>query len=145
MSRSETVVAYGLTMISIRFFGAPRGPQRGPRAGRRSGVEARQLGRRRRRLTAAIAQPRRSPSTGGLEADDAAVGDLADHARVDQQVDVADDLREGQERLGDRDVAPQLLGELVGGPRLLGDQAVELLGAALVQREPLVDQRRRGR
>ena len=42
---------------------------------------------------------------------------------VDQQVDVPDHLRKGQEGLGDGDVAPQLLGELVGGPRPLRDQA----------------------
>ena len=54
---------------------------------------------------------------------------------------MADHLREGQERLGDRDVAPQRLGHLVRRPRLLGDQPVDLLGAALVHREALVDQR----
>ena len=50
---------------------------------------------------------------------------------VDQQVDVADHLREGEEGLGDGDVAPELLGELVGGARPLGDQAAQLLLAPL--------------
>jgi hypothetical protein len=54
---------------------------------------------------------------------------------------VPDHLGEGQECLGDGDVSPDRLGELVPGPRLLGDQGVELLGATLIHREALVDQR----
>ena len=55
------------------------------------------------------------PRLGGLEAHDLAVlVDLAHAAVVHQQVDVADHLGERQERLGDRDVPPQRLGELVG-------------------------------
>src|SRR5688572_28312485 len=39
----------------------------------------------------------------------------------DQQVEVADHLREGQEGLGDGDVAPELLGDLIRGPGAVGD------------------------
>ena len=53
---------------------------------------------------------------------------------------MAEDLDERQVGLGHGDVAPQRLGELVGGARPFGDQAVELVGAAAVQREALVDQ-----
>ena len=58
---------------------------------------------------------------------------------VDQQVDVADHLGQRQERLGHRDVAPQLLGKLVAGARPLGDQLVDLLGAPARVSEALVD------
>ena len=58
-----------------------------------------------------------------------------------QQVDVPEHLRQRQVGLRDGDVSPQLLGDLVGGARLRGDQAADLLGAARVQAEALVDQR----
>ena len=49
---------------------------------------------------------------------------LLGHAAVlEQQVDVAEHLGQRQVGLGDRDVAPQRLGDLVGGARLLLDQA----------------------
>ena len=76
-----------------------------------------------------------------LEAHDVPVGRLADQPGVDQQVDVPDDLREREEGLGDRDVAPQLLGELVCGARALLDQPAQLLGPPPVQLEALVDER----
>ena len=50
-------------------------------------------------------------------------------------------LRQRQVGLGDGDVAPQLDRDLVRGARLGGDQAVDLLGAAVVHAEALVDQR----
>ena len=40
------------------------------------------------------------------------------------------DLGEGEVGLGDGDIAPDLVGDLVGGSRLLGDQAVDLLRPA---------------
>ena len=43
---------------------------------------------------------------------------------------MAEHLGERQVGLRDRDVAEQRLRELVAGARLLGDQAVDLLGAA---------------
>ncbi len=59
------------------------------------------------------------PSSAGTllnpsEANQVAVVGLPDAPLGDQQVEVADHLREGQEGLGDGDVAPQLLGDLVG-------------------------------
>ena len=54
---------------------------------------------------------------------------------------MADHLREGEERLGHRDVAPERLGELVARAGALGDQAVELLRPPLVKSEALVDER----
>ena len=84
---------------------------------------------------------RRHLPSGRLEADHLAVVDLAHPALVDQQVDVADHLGEGEEGLGDGDVAPDRLGDLVAGARPLGDQAVDLLLAPLVLGEALVDQR----
>ncbi len=83
----------------------------------------------------------RSSARARPEAHDAVVL-VFDHPSVaEQQVDVPEHLRERQVGLRDGDVAPQLLGDLVGGSRLCGDQAVDLLGAALVQAEALVDQR----
>ena len=79
-------------------------------------------------------------ATTAAEADDA-VALLFDRAAVSQQqVDVAQDLRERQVGLGDRHVAPQLVGDLVGGAGLLGDQPVDLLGTAVVHPEAFVDQ-----
>ena len=66
-------------------------------------------------------------SARGLEAHDAVLLDLDDRARVEQQVDVAEHLGQRQVGLGDRDVAPQRLRELVGGARPLGDEARDLL------------------
>ncbi len=50
-------------------------------------------------------------------------------------------LAEREERLGHRDVAPQGLSQLIGAARALGDQAGQLVRAAAVKREALVDQR----
>ncbi len=54
----------------------------------------------------------------GFIAHDFPVLDFSNHALVHQEVDVSDHLREGQERLRDRDVAPERLGDLVAGPGL---------------------------
>src|SRR5204862_2145680 len=78
---------------------------------------------------------------GDGESSHAVVLDLRDVAVVAQQVDVAQDLGEGEVRLRDRDIPPHRLGELVRGPRALGDQAEKLARAALVQPEALLDQR----
>jgi len=51
----------------------------------------------------------------------------------EQQVDVAEDLAQGQVGLRDRDVAPHLLGQLVGRPRPLGDEPPDPRGAPGVQ------------
>ena len=101
----ETVVAYGLTMISIRFLARARGYPARLDSG----------------------SPRRRSS-------------FAHPAFVDQQVGVADHLGEGEEGLGDGDVAPDRLGDLVAAARPLGDQAVDLLLAALVLGDAVVDQ-----
>ena len=69
---------------------------------------------------------------GGFVADHLAVVGFAHPALVDQQVGVADHLGEGEEGLGDGDVAPDRLGDLVAAARLLGDQPVDLLLAPLV-------------
>ena len=53
---------------------------------------------------------------------------------------MADHLGEGEEGLGDGDVAPDRLGDLVAAARLLGDQLVDLLLAALVLGDAVVDQ-----
>src|SRR3712207_9560434 len=45
----------------------------------------------------------------------------------------SEDLREREVGLRHGDVAPHRLGDLVGGPRLLGDEPVDLRGAPLVQ------------
>src|SRR5262245_34509959 len=76
----------------------------------------------------------------GSEANQVAVMGLASTPVRDQQVDVAQHLREGQERLGDRDVAPQLLGDLIRGAGTLADQAKDPIRATAVEREALVDQ-----
>jgi hypothetical protein len=86
------------------------------------------------------AEPVRWGVRGRLVADDITVGDLSDVPGVDEQVDVPDHLGEGEEGLRHRHVAPDRLGELVTGPRLLGDQPVELLRPPLVHREAGVDQ-----
>jgi hypothetical protein len=59
---------------------------------------------------------------------------------VDQEVGMADYLGEGEEGLGDGDVAPDRLGQLVAAAGLLGNQLVDLLLAALVLGDPVVDQ-----
>src|SRR5215218_7055261 len=59
---------------------------------------------------------------------------------VDEQVGVAYHLGEGEEGLGDGDVAPERLGDLVAAAGALGDQAVDLLLAAVVAVHPRVDQ-----
>src|SRR5690349_15938425 len=71
---------------------------------------------------------------------DIPVLDFPDPAFVDQQIGVADHLGEGEEGLGDGDVAPDRLCDLVAGAGLVGDQAVDLLLAALVLGEAIVDQ-----
>ncbi len=53
---------------------------------------------------------------------------------------MADHLRERQVGLGHGDVAPHLLGQLVGGAGALVDQLAQLLGAPAVHGEALVDQ-----
>ena len=53
---------------------------------------------------------------------------------------MADHLGEGEEGLGDGDVAPDRLRQLVAAARPLGDQPVDLLLAPLVLGQPLVDQ-----
>ncbi len=73
-------------------------------------------------------------------ADHLAVLDFAHAAFVDQQVGVADHLGEGEEGLGDGDVAPDRLRDLIAAARLLGDQPVDLLLAPLVLGEAVVDQ-----
>ena len=65
---------------------------------------------------------------------------LDDRALLEQQVDVAEHLAQRQVGLGDRDVAPQRLRDLVRRARPLGDQPADLARAPLVQREALVDQ-----
>ena len=82
---------------------------------------------------------------GRFVADHAAVVGFAHPAFVDQQVGVADHLGEGEEGLGDGDVAPDRLRQLVAGARPLGDQAVDLLLAPLVARRGARRSGRRGR
>jgi hypothetical protein len=53
---------------------------------------------------------------------------------------MADHLGESEEGLGDGDVAPDRLGDLVGVAGLLGDQLVDLLLAPVVLGDALVDQ-----
>ena len=54
---------------------------------------------------------------------------LKDAAVSQQQVDMSKDLRQRQVGLGHRDVAPQLLCDLMRGARPVGDQPVDLLRA----------------
>src|SRR5436190_1131968 len=75
-----------------------------------------------------------------LEPDQPSGGDLAHPTVRDQQVDVPDHLRQGEEGLSDGDVPPELLGDLVGRARPLGDQGEDLFRAAPVELEALVDQ-----
>ena len=67
--------------------------------------------------------------------------DLPRPARVQQHVHVAQHLAEREVSLGDRDVAPERLSDLVRRAWPLGDKPVDLAGAPLVKREALVDQR----
>ena len=76
----------------------------------------------------------------GLEHAHTVALDLAHAPVVGQQVHVAEHLGQRQVRLRDRDVAPQLLRDLVRGARAGLDQPVDLLGPPAVQREALVDQ-----
>src|SRR5881397_3995330 len=116
-------------MISIRFLSEPTGPL--PRGGA-SDIVAVDVVAITRSLTSAARR---------LVADHVANLDLAGPAVVDQQVEMTDHLGEGQEGLPDGDVAPKLLRKLVSGARPLGYESVDLLGAAPVKLEPLVDQR----
>src|SRR5215210_7198116 len=75
-----------------------------------------------------------------LEANHLTGGKLVHASLIGVQVDVPEHLREGQERLGDGDVAPQLLGDLIGGARPLRDQLEDLLRPPPVKRDALVDQ-----
>src|SRR4051794_41244317 len=79
--------------------------------------------------------------TGRFIADNVTVVQLAHAFFVDEDVGVADHLGEGEEGLGDGDVAPDRLGQLVAGARALGDQAVDLLLAAVVRGEAAVGPR----
>ena len=122
-------------MISIRFLGArSRAPAPLVDASVRGGASIAME-------SAGTPEPLCVTLLDRLEPDDVAVGYLADAPLVGQQVDVAEHLRERQEGLGHGDVAPQLLGDLVRRARALGDQPEDLLGAAAVKREALVDQR----
>ena len=71
-------------------------------------------------------------SAANFVADHAAVVDFAHPPLVDQEVGVADHLGEGEEGLGDGDVAPDRLRQLVAGARPLRDQLEDLLLAPLV-------------
>src|SRR5215211_9228412 len=54
---------------------------------------------------------------GGLEAHRAVLGlELTHQPGIDEQIDMADDLRQGEEGLGHGDVAPHRLRQLVRGP-----------------------------
>src|SRR5437867_3882871 len=91
-------------------------------------------------VNAALRGERLSLRADCLEPDQPVVGDLAHPTVRDQQVDVPNHLGEGEKGLGDGHVSPELLGDLVGRVRALGDQGEDLLGAAAVQLEALVDQ-----
>src|SRR5690348_3974759 len=58
-------------------------------------------------------------------------------APLQQQVDVAEHLAQRQVRLGERDVAPDRLGDVVRRPGALGQEGEDLLRPPLVQREAL--------
>src|SRR5882724_12761915 len=109
-------------MISIRFFAEPGPGGRGELAGLLSlggasgGAE---VGTEAMILSLALAADCVVGIAGRLVANDPSVLDLTHPSVVDQQVEVADHLREGEERLGDRDVAPQRLGQVIARPRLL--------------------------
>ena len=127
-------------MISIRFF--PELGRRGelvglgPLAGASGGAE---VGAEATILSLALAADCVVSIAGRLVANYLSVLHLTHASVVDQQVEVADHLREGEERLGDRDVAPQRLCQVIARPRLLGDQAVELLGPSFVQGKAVGD------
>ena len=72
---------------------------------------------------------------------DARVAARLDQPVRDEEVHVADHLRQRQVRLGHRDVSPDLPGDLVRRARLLADEPEDLVLAAVVQPEALVDQR----
>ncbi len=79
--------------------------------------------------------------SGRLIADHLPVVEFPHALLVDQEVGVADHLREGEEGLGDGDVAPDRLRDLVAAPRSLGDQLEDLLLAPIVLGQAVVDQR----
>ena len=87
-----------------------------------------------------------SASRSRLEAHDAAELALGDLAALGEQVDVTEHLGQRQVGLGDRDVAPHLLRDLVRRARLGRRSAPAIFAARRSwQREALVDQPRRGR
>ena len=62
---------------------------------------------------------------------------LDDVAVVAQEVDVPQDLRQGEVGLRDRHVAPHRLRQLIGRAGTVGDQPEQLARAALVQPEAI--------
>src|ERR1700678_75199 len=82
-----------------------------------------------------------NPTLRGSEADDAVARVLLRLPVADEDIDVAQDLGEGQVGLGDRRVSPHHPGDLVGGERAVANHLEHLRGPPLVHGEALVDQR----
>src|SRR4051794_452011 len=105
------------------------------RGGRARGRAARAGTCRATAARTSTARPAPAPGAGGSvaarrsrscsrrpEAHDRAVVLLDDRAALGEQVDVAEDLRQREEGLRERDVPPQALRDLVGTERLVGDE-----------------------